>query len=104
MTVPLSHVSMVYALMVLTPSPAGVMKDMKDSFVRLVSQRLHIPAFIIAYVLLSCVYYHTILCILLDTDDCSPHPCNYGNCTDEVDGFSCSCYDGYDGETCDNSE
>ena len=49
MTVRLSHVSMVYALMVLTPSPAGVMKDMKDSFVRLVSQVFHI--FIIAYVL-----------------------------------------------------
>ena len=49
MTVPLSHVSMVYVLMVLTPSPAAVMKDMKDRFVRLVSQVFHIV--IIAYLL-----------------------------------------------------
>ena len=42
MTVRLSHVSMVHALMVLTPSPAAAMKDMKESVVRLVSQLLHI--------------------------------------------------------------
>ena len=34
-------------------------------------------------------------------DDCSPNPCSYGTCTDQVNGFSCSCDSGYTGETCD---
>ena len=34
-------------------------------------------------------------------DDCSPNPCSYGTCTDQVNGFSCTCDSGYTGETCD---
>ena len=35
-----------------------------------------------------------------DLDDCSPNPCNYGECDDQVDGFKCQCLPGYTGETC----
>ena len=36
-----------------------------------------------------------------DIDDCTPNPCqNGGNCTDDVDGFTCACVTGFNGETC----
>ena len=34
-------------------------------------------------------------------NDCDPNPCNGGNCTDKVAGFTCSsCPAGYGGTTC----
>eukprot|EP00494_Astrolonche_serrata_P033404 UN33673 len=35
-------------------------------------------------------------------DICSPNPCNYGVCTKSSENlFSCSCWEGYEGERCD---
>ncbi|XP_030844399.1 uncharacterized protein LOC763130 isoform X3 [Strongylocentrotus purpuratus] len=40
-----------------------------------------------------------------DTDDCTPNPClNGGGCTDGVNNFTCTCADGYEGNTCDTGE
>jgi len=37
-----------------------------------------------------------------DVDECDPNPCkNGGGCTDGVNTFTCTCEDGYSGETCD---
>lgn len=36
----------------------------------------------------------------VDTDDCSPSPCEHGACIDDRGGFLCQCKPGYYGETC----
>ncbi len=37
----------------------------------------------------------------IDIDDCAGDPClNGGTCADGVNGFSCNCAPGYDGDTC----
>ena len=36
-----------------------------------------------------------------DIDDCASHPCkNNGTCTDQVNGFNCSCAPGFNGTQC----
>ena len=36
-----------------------------------------------------------------DTNECTSTPCqNGGNCTDQVNGYSCTCEDGYEGINC----
>ena len=38
---------------------------------------------------------------VLEINECSPNPCkNDGSCTDLVNGFSCSCVAGYNGDDC----
>ena len=37
----------------------------------------------------------------VDINDCNPDPCVNGDCTDEVDGYSCVCVAGYAGDDCD---
>ena len=42
-----------------------------------------------------------ILILYLDIDECATNPCqNGGSCTDQVNGYTCSCVDGYDGTDC----
>ena len=33
-------------------------------------------------------------------DECASGPCNQGTCADEVDGYSCTCADGFQGTHC----
>ena len=35
-----------------------------------------------------------------DINECKPKPCVYGNCTDEINGYSCICDAGYTGKKC----
>ena len=38
---------------------------------------------------------------MLDIDECATSPCqNGGSCTDQVNGYTCNCVDGYDGTNC----
>ena len=38
---------------------------------------------------------------VVDIDDCANSPCqNCGNCTDNVNGHTCTCVEGYTGENC----
>ena len=42
--------------------------------------------------------------IILDIDDCQPHPCqNNGTCHDLVNDYRCVCVAGFNGTYCDNS-
>ena len=41
-------------------------------------------------------------CHVSDIDDCSPNPCVHGNCTDQVNGYQCTCDGGYEGTNCDS--
>ena len=42
---------------------------------------------------------------VVDINECSPNPCkNGGRCTDLVNGFSCSCVAGYNGDDCGNGK
>merc|ERR1712226_611584 len=42
-------------------------------------------------------------CPNLDIDKCDSSPCqNGGSCTDEINGYTCNCADGYDGFHCEN--
>ena len=37
----------------------------------------------------------------VDVNECASSPCrNGGTCQDEVDGFTCRCTDGYEGDVC----
>ena len=41
------------------------------------------------------------LWLFLDIDECATIPCqNGGSCTDQVNGYTCNCVDGYDGTNC----
>ena len=45
-----------------------------------------------------------ITCSLTDTDDCTPNPCNFGgNCTDKLNAYECTCWEGTEGESCEIS-
>ena len=36
-----------------------------------------------------------------DINECSPNPClNGGACTDQVNGYQCTCSEGYTGDRC----
>jgi hypothetical protein len=37
----------------------------------------------------------------IDIDECAADPCVHGSCTDQVNGYSCSCEPGWDGQNCD---
>ncbi|XP_046380159.2 sushi, von Willebrand factor type A, EGF and pentraxin domain-containing protein 1-like [Haliotis rufescens] len=36
-----------------------------------------------------------------DTDECLSSPCIHGDCNDDLNGYTCSCEDGYHGDNCD---
>ena len=36
----------------------------------------------------------------LDINECESKPCDYGNCTDLLNNYSCSCIPGYSGRNC----
>ena len=42
-------------------------------------------------------------CFLTDINECEPNPCVYGNCTDLINNYSCSCDPGYNGRNCSES-
>ena len=40
-----------------------------------------------------------------DINECASNPCqNGGECNDLVNGYNCTCADGYDGPDCSNSK
>lgn len=41
------------------------------------------------------------LYLLTDVDDCRSSPCKHGNCTDNINGYNCTCDTGYTGTSCD---
>ena len=43
--------------------------------------------------------------VLSEIDECSSSPCDNGRtCTDLLDGYSCTCVDGYTGSNCETGE
>ena len=45
------------------------------------------------------------LILILDISECDSDPCeNGGNCTDDVNGYTCSCANGWTGSECQFSE
>lgn len=38
-----------------------------------------------------------------NVDDCASQPCHHGRCVDQINGFICQCYQGYEGILCDVS-
>ncbi len=34
---------------------------------------------------------------------CQPNPCEHGTCEEQADSYSCECFDGYDGDECENN-
>ena len=48
-----------------------------------------------------CILIVSLLSSKTDIDDCASHPCkNNGTCTDQVNGFNCSCAPGFNGVQC----
>jgi hypothetical protein len=41
--------------------------------------------------------------VCYDINECEGVNCNNGNCVDQVNAYSCSCDDGYDGDHCENN-
>ena len=35
-----------------------------------------------------------------DIDECKYSPCKHGTCHDQINGYNCSCDNGYEGENC----
>lgn len=51
-----------------------------------------------------CAQYFTMQCKNLhdvDIDECASSPCVNGECVDKVNGFTCDCKDGWQGDYCD---
>ena len=47
------------------------------------------------------IILHFFFYFTTDVDDCASHPCkNDGTCTDQVNGFNCSCAPGFNGAKC----
>ena len=42
--------------------------------------------------------------IISDIDECKYSPCIHGTCHDQINGYTCSCDNGYEGENCTESE
>ena len=40
----------------------------------------------------------------LDINECQPDPCVNGNCTDQINGYICTCNAGYSGKHCSTSK
>ena len=41
---------------------------------------------------------------VVDVDECGSSPCQNGNCTDGVNGYTCACVNGYTGNNCETSK
>ena len=41
-------------------------------------------------------------CLPIEIDECTSTPCIHGECNNELNMYSCTCDDGYDGDTCEN--
>ena len=37
---------------------------------------------------------------VMKTDECQSNPCAYGNCTDKVNEYNCTCQNGFSGQNC----
>ena len=49
----------------------------------------------------SCVCFNTLYVVVVDVNECSPNPCqNGGSCIDKVNGYTCECVAGYNGDNC----
>ena len=44
------------------------------------------------------------ICSDLDIDECSKNPCNSGDCQNNPGSYSCNCYPGWLGSTCDGEK
>ena len=46
-----------------------------------------------------------LIIFFVDIDECATNPCqNGGSCADQINGYTCSCVDGYDGINCENGK
>lgn len=39
-----------------------------------------------------------------DIDECLSNPCVHGDCLDEINGYTCLCYPGFQGTLCDSGK
>ena len=51
-------------------------------------------------VITSIALFCFFLSITVNIDECASSPCVHGSCTDNVNGYTCSCIDGYTGTEC----
>ena len=47
------------------------------------------------------IYIAFVMSCVLDIHECGSNPChNQGTCRDDINGYSCSCIEGYTGSNC----
>ena len=99
------RVSMATVQIMSTVTSAHAMRDIQAFIViqvdvlRYRKVSFHFKSMYYKYYIVN-VHVNASVSLFVDVDECASSPCIHGNCTDDVNGFRCSCDSGFSGAIC----